>query len=121
MSGIIINQADDIDAIARYIEDQALKSDQFPDLKNIIPRFRRWFNDLGFYAKYIDMTTLDQARAYRDEVNKAEGIAPLPGLPQDKESDQPQNSFSPVKTGIYIGAGACLRGLVLIKILLPRR
>ncbi len=120
-SGVPGNIADDLAAIAKYINDRNSAAQKYPALATIIPEFRRWYADLGWYTRNWDKSSLDTARKYRDQVDQVMGVTPVPWLPSDKEKGKPAPSSGPSLTGLYVGLGAVALGLVTVTVLQIRR
>ena len=123
MSGIndnIFFQIDNMNAVNEYIETRAAGAPELthPKMRTVVPDYRRWWNDLGWYEKHFDKTKWDQMRDWRDKVNDAMGDKPTPYLPSDAETHHPvlEDGTSPLLLGLKVGAGLTVAGFAMLYI-----
>jgi len=110
----------DLEAVFEYMRGKRPLTEKFPKALPVIQSFEQWYQDLGWYARYVDTDeTMQEARRRREELNDILGEKlPDTWVPADSPQAVPKAHPTPIIPTQYKVAAAVGAGVVSVLLLL---
>lgn len=106
----------DLEAVFEYVKGKRPLTTKFPKALPIIQSFEQWYQELGWYARYVDTDeTMQEARRRRGELNDILGEKlPDTWIPADSPQTVPNAPPVPIIPTQYKVAAAVGAGVVAV-------